>query len=331
MCEKDQITVSVIIPTYNRARVLGDAIQSVLEQTYAVFELIVVDDGSTDGTETVVRGLCNRKIRYIRHPENRGVSAALNTGVQASTGEWIGLLDSDDLWHRQKLDRQVELMFRHPAADFLFADAEILDGSRVFPSAVGLARGFRDLVGSQSNDKEYFFTGRDVYLCLLEDIPIKRPTVLIRRTVFDRVGLFNEGWRSGEDWEHLLRLAPSSSFGYTNLPLARIRRMPDATHKLYREQDKSCLLSLFLEEKKLLARDMEALRRVNRGISDHCNNLGFIYLSSGRRAEAVRVYVRGFKETREPVMLARALAALLPLGTRQSVRGMLRKGHSTGV
>ena len=102
-------TVSVIIPTYNRAHLVDRAIQSVLNQTYKDFELIIVDDGSTDNTEDIIKEFQKKdeRIKYIRHEENRGGSAARNTGIKAAKGEYIAFLDSDDEWLPIKLGRQI--------------------------------------------------------------------------------------------------------------------------------------------------------------------------------------------------------------------------------
>jgi len=96
--------ISVIIPSYNRANTIGRAIQSALSQSYQDFEIIVIDDGSTDHTEEVIRSFQDSRIRYIRHNRNRGGSAARNTGIHAARGEYIAFLDSDDEWLPQKLE-----------------------------------------------------------------------------------------------------------------------------------------------------------------------------------------------------------------------------------
>src|SRR6266550_1311124 len=108
--------VSVIMRTYNRGYVIREAIASALRQTYPDFEIIVVDDGSTDGTAEVVRRIGDDKIRYIGHNTNRGVSAAGNTGIKAATGDVVANLDTDDLWQPEMLSSLVGLLSRHPEA-----------------------------------------------------------------------------------------------------------------------------------------------------------------------------------------------------------------------
>ena len=100
--------VSVVIPSYNRAHLVKRAIDSVLNQTYREFEVIVVDDASTDGTAEIVKGLADQRVRYVKHQANRGVSESRNTGIKAAKGHLIGFLDSDDEWLPHKLRKQID-------------------------------------------------------------------------------------------------------------------------------------------------------------------------------------------------------------------------------
>ena len=125
--------VSVVIPTYNRAHSVVDAIRSVLGQRYTDLELIVVDDGSTDDTALRVEAIGDHRLRYVRGG-HEGVSAARNLGVRHATGELVAFLDSDDLWQADKLTREVEILARYPDADVVFSDLEKRHGDRVYPS-----------------------------------------------------------------------------------------------------------------------------------------------------------------------------------------------------
>ena len=100
-------TVSVILPTYNRADTLGSAIESVLRQTFDSFELLIVDDGSTDGTGSVLQRITDPRVQVIRNPVNRGVSAARNAGIAEARAPFLAFQDSDDAWRPQKLERQL--------------------------------------------------------------------------------------------------------------------------------------------------------------------------------------------------------------------------------
>ena len=117
--------VSVVIPTYNCEQFLDRTIDSALRQTYQDFEIIVVDDGSTDGTQSLVAGY-GKAVRYVYQP-NQGASAARNTALSQASGEFIAYLDADDLWLPEKLARQVEFLDAHPACGFVHTEVSVID------------------------------------------------------------------------------------------------------------------------------------------------------------------------------------------------------------
>jgi glycosyltransferase involved in cell wall biosynthesis len=320
--ETRRMKVSVIIPTYNRGYIIRDALESALSQTYQNFELIVVDDGSADDTRAVVESLQSDKIRYLRHETNRGNGAACNNGLRSATGDAIAFLDSDDMWTPQNLEREVSFLERHPEVDAVFTDARIVEGQQVTPSLISLMRIFPQLLAKKPKSDEYVLSNREMYLCLLEEVPIKPTTMLARRALYDRTGFFNESWPFA-DWDLFLRFSHSCSFGYIDSPLAVQRRTGDAIHQKFREQDKLFLLRICLNEKLSLKRDPEALNAVNRGISSHCLNLAGFYLESGNPGKSLRVYLQGFKETKQPGMLLRAASTMMPSGLRNFVRSAL--------
>jgi glycosyltransferase involved in cell wall biosynthesis len=312
--------VSTIIRTFNRAHIIGDALESALAQTYRDLEVIVVDDGSTDNTSSVVHGFRDKRVRLIRHGYNMGVAAAANTGVAAATGEAIALLDSDDLWKPDKTERQVEFLRRHPAVSAVFSDVEVVDGATVIPSTMGYMRSFPKLIDRRQKGQEFVLTGRQMYLCLLEEAPIKTNALLVRREIFAAVGAFDVSARSGEDWEFFLRLSRAASFGYIDLPLAVQRRSPDSIYDKFRLHDKLFLFNVSVQEKKGLRGDPEAIRAVNRGLSQHTSNLGFLYRESGQRRKSIATYLRGFKETHDPAILARAASVWMPDSLRHFIK-----------
>ena len=180
--------VSVIIPTYNRWPMVGEAVESVLEQTCANIELIVVDDGSTD--DTVARlGTYGTRLRVISQ-ERKGVSAARNTGARAARGALLAFLDSDDLWCAGKLDRQTRFMELHPEI-FISQTEEIWirHGVRVNPRAI-----HRKPAG------DIFFPS--LKLCL-----VSPSAVMLRRALFDASGGFDEALPVCEDYDLWLRIA----------------------------------------------------------------------------------------------------------------------------
>ncbi|MGA9236278.1 MAG: glycosyltransferase [Desulfobacterales bacterium] len=179
--------VSIIIPTYNRAWIVRDAIDSVLGQTYADFELIVVDDGSTDRTPQILDAYGDR-LRVIRQA-NRGVSAARNRGIGDSSGPLIALLDSDDIWLPEKLAVQVDFFKRYPSA--LICQTEeiwIRNGLRVNP-------------GKRHRKPSGMIFERSLDLCL-----VSPSAVMVRRELLEEVGLFDENLPACEDYDLWLRV-----------------------------------------------------------------------------------------------------------------------------
>ena len=185
---RDSPRVSVIIPTYNRSWCLSEAIDSVLSQTYHNTELIVVDDGSTDGTPALLARYGNR-LRCLRQT-NRGVSAARNHGIQAADGVLIAFLDSDDTWQPDKLARQVDFFDRQPAAKICQTEETwIRRGVRVNPK-----RRHRKPSG-------WIFEA-SLALCL-----VSPSAVMMRRELLEEMGGFDESLPACEDYDLWLRVS----------------------------------------------------------------------------------------------------------------------------
>lgn len=190
--------VSVIIPTYNRADVLARAIQSVLAQTFTDFELIVVDDGSSDRTADVVRGFSDR-VRLVRQ-ENRGVSAARNTGIKISQGRLIAFLDSDDEWLPRKLEKQVAL----------FSDGHFICHTDELWYRDGKPVPQKEIHRKQGG---WFFT-RALERCL-----ISPSSVVLSRALLDEVGWFDEDLLAAEDYDLWLRVTAFYEVAFVPEPL----------------------------------------------------------------------------------------------------------------
>lgn len=180
--------VSVIIPTFNRKEMVTCAIKSVLEQSYRHFELIVVDDGSSDGTTPHLESQFNEVI--VMRQKNQGVSAARNAGIKAAKGELIAFLDSDDLWLPRKLKRQVAFFNQHPTAVICQTEEIwIRDGRRVNPK-----RRHQKPTG--------MIFEPSLALCL-----VSPSAVMLKRTLLDEVGRFDETLPACEDYDLWLRIA----------------------------------------------------------------------------------------------------------------------------
>lgn len=201
-------TVSVVVPTFNRACLVLEAIQSVLAQGYLDYEIIVVDDGSTDDTAIVLQPLSEQGvIRYI-YQQNQGESAARNRGIVEASGRYIAFLDSDDLFEPDKLEIQVKYLKAHPEVGLVHSGFIKFDND-------GNDLGYRD---------PSWFSGM-IYPQILSywTTLMAVDTVLIPKIVFDTVGLFNESLRIGPDLDMWRRIARNYPFGFINKSLARVR------------------------------------------------------------------------------------------------------------
>ena len=200
--------VSVVIPTYNSGRFIAQAIQSVLDQSYARYEVIVIDDGSTDETKDVLREFDGR-IRYL-YQANRGPSAARNAGIRLARGEYICFLDADDIWTPNKLEVQLTFMEQHPDIGLVFSDEEEISAEGdICQSLLAQSRFHSDLVSQKPL--------QDAFRKLLIENRIPTSTVMVRKACFAKAGLFDESLRVVEDRDMWLRIA--ANFGIACLPL----------------------------------------------------------------------------------------------------------------
>lgn len=207
----DSRLVSVIIPTYNREAWLRHAIDSALGQTHRDIEVLVVDDGSTDGTHAYVTELERaHPVRLIRHEHCANLSVLRNVGARRSLGAYVALLDSDDLWLPAKIERQLAALTRNPACGWSYCNYTFMD----------------------ENERDLAWQGREPWAAcggwILEDLirvraQVAISTVLVRRDVFDGIGGFDERLTWLEDYDLAVRLAEKSPASAQAEPLVRRR------------------------------------------------------------------------------------------------------------
>lgn len=205
MVNNISIFVSVIIPVYNYARFIGRALDSVLSQTYGNYEILVIDDGSTDNLANVLKDY-NSNIRYF-YKENGGVSSARNFGIKKANGKLIAFLDADDEWTVDKLEKQVKFLSINNNYRMCYTDM-----SHVCNNAF--------VNRSYLHERKYkYFSSGDLYLNLLEEGFIFVPTVMLYRDCFDQVGYFDESLTHSEDRDMWLRVAKKFQIGFIDEPL----------------------------------------------------------------------------------------------------------------
>ena len=268
--------VSVIIPTYNRAKLIGRAIQSVLNQSYRDFEIIVVDDGSTDNTEEVVKSFNDERIKYIRHRKNRGGSAARNTGIKVAKGEYIGFLDDDDEWLPEKLEKHVEkFQVSSKNVGVIYCGSNIvLESSRVsVKKFVPVLRG-------------------NLFLNFLENncIIMGGSTFIVRKECFKRVGLFDEALPTQQDWEMLIRISRYYEFDI----------IPDALVKYYIHTNthgaRFINVDAAIQGKETLMRKYgNDLTKHPKILARHFNALGKLYSIKGDRKKGLKYFWKAIK------------------------------------
>lgn len=202
--------VSVVLPIYNGERFVAEAIESVLAQTYLRYEIVAVNDGSQDGSKEIVRRYLNSgPIKYLEQA-NKGVANARNTGILHSSGEFIALLDQDDVWLPEKIEKQVAFMDTHPEVALLHARVRCIDGQ-----------------GSPISCDGWIYVGEEAHGYCAEQLlcgnRIAPLTVLIRRTCLDAVGLFNQMLAPADDWDLWLRIAVRFPLGFLDSVVGNYR------------------------------------------------------------------------------------------------------------
>ena len=196
--------VSVVVLTHNRPELLRRAVSSILNQTFQDFEIVLVDDASTDSTPEVVRGLGDARIKYIRHEVNKGEAGSRNTGVTNSSGQYIAFLDDDDEWLPEKLERQMRLLESSPSTvgavytGFLKID-------RLTNKAI------KQVIPSKRGDIFAEMAGQNW---------VGTPsTIVLRKECFEKMGLFDEAIVFGTDYDMWIRISKEFHFEYIQEPL----------------------------------------------------------------------------------------------------------------
>jgi len=237
--------VSVIIPTFNRAYCLTETLNSVLAQSWKMLEVLVVDDGSTDETRSLIETIAktDSRIRYLPQ-RNQGVSAARNTGLRHVRGDYVAMLDSDDLWMPWKLEAQVGVLERFPELGLVWSEMQAIDPAgrvthdrylremysayafwkleRLFPFVFPL----HEIVpGVSSDDSRGPVLIGDIFSQMVGGNLVHTSTVMIRRGLVERVGFYNPELRGiGEDFDFHLRLCRLAPVALIDIPTTQYRR-----------------------------------------------------------------------------------------------------------
>ncbi|MDH4232118.1 MAG: glycosyltransferase [Nitrospirota bacterium] len=263
---KDKPTISVIIPTYNRAERLQHAMASVLRQTCGDFELIVVDNGSTDNTREIVTNTRDARIHYISHPTNCGAAVARNIGIRGAKGEFIGFLDDDDEWLPCKLEKQLDT-FRNSRSNV----GVVYSGSSIISDRSG--RTIHSFASHSPGHKDIDF---------LRTVTFSTSVPLIRKSCFLDVGLFDETLPGAQDKDMWIRLAKHYEFGF--VPEILVKRY------IHGEQISADLKIKIEAKEKIYRKYFDVLSLHPDIMADHLWRIGILYCIDGRSAEGMRCF-----------------------------------------
>jgi glycosyltransferase involved in cell wall biosynthesis len=272
-----QPDVTVVIPAYNAAATVAETLLSVTRQSHQNYEVVVIDDGSTDGTSEIVTSTKDDRIRLIRTP-NAGVAEARNLGIRSARASLIALLDADDLWEPQKLQHQIDAMAARPDAGMCFCAARRVDGE-LRPSGVIPAVEYPDYTHA--------------LLLYATVIPAPCSSIVVRRNVALAIGGFDSRFSQTADWDFLIRLSAATQFVAVREPMVlyRVHSSNMSRDPRLLERDTFGVLAKTLDDPAFVR--FETIRA--RALSNHSMICAGSYLHAGRLFSAVRCLLRGLR------------------------------------
>ncbi len=304
--------VSIIIPVYNSEKTVGEALDSVLTQTYTDYEVIVVNDGSTDNSEGVIRRYVTAGAGDITciTQRNKGAAAARNAGLRLSKGELIAFLDADDLWDTDKLKTAVETLEARPGVMLVFSDMRhSVDGKMVHASYLH-ERGYRHIASGQ------------IYDNLLQENFIFTPTVVMRKSIFAKIGYFDENLKIAEDYDLWLRIAKDFEVMFIDRPLVTRRRIGSNITENRQVYIESCIC---LREKLLEIHKQEPHRRaiIEKQLKRDRYQLGYALFDAMNLKESREVFSKTFFDPNYFIgALFYIAVSFLPIPVIRTLRGL---------
>lgn len=231
--------VSIILPTYNRANIIRRALDSILSQTYPSYEIIVVDDGSTDETASIVGTIEDSRIRYIPLEKNQGVAHARNVGIQEAKYHYLAFLDSDDEWKPNKLELQMRKM-----------TSSKKKLGMVYCRMGGVRRDGKSRFVCPSEEYVKEILEGNLFYPLLQQNVVGTPAMLVRRECLEQVGCFKETLHCLEDWELVLRIARKWEIGFVDEVLVEVHKSNGSvsTNTAWHLLTRCYLVSLYRKE-----------------------------------------------------------------------------------
>lgn len=283
--------ISVIIPVYNAEAYIGETIESILKQELQDFEIIVIDDHSCDRTQTVINSFCSSKIKYIflecRHG---GPSKPRNIGIKASTGKYVALCDSDDLFLPNRLSDAVNFMEAYSDVGMTFTDARRFEDhtkKEIGTFLEGYTR-FASLPKQFVNDCRYIIQPEHAYNTLFFGNYILPSGVTVARRVFDDVGLFDETMTNADDWDMWLKISKDHAIGFIDKSEFRYRV---TTGSISSKGGRLAINRIrVLEKHEKIVQVKDVRRQIRHEIADNYFNIGYICQVSDEMEQARKYY-----------------------------------------
>jgi glycosyltransferase involved in cell wall biosynthesis len=310
--------VSVVIPTYNRAFFVTKAIDSVLNQTFVDYEVIVVDDGSSDNTSKTLKQYQD-KIKYI-YQNNSGVSAARNTGIAVACGKWVAFLDSDDEWREDYLAQQI----KHAVA---FPEIIMQTANCLFIGLDGKQESYFEINGSLGafNRTDYLFVEQP-FCFVVKHGPWQVGSTIIRRKAIIEAGLFDTKFKFSEDFDLMARVALQGAFGLINENLVNIYRRNELNDCLTNQIRNNRLKArksdemIFEKLKKIENLSDKECRALNGLLSANRRAIGNLFLEEGKNKNARYSYRQAFFFEKSMSSIGKYTLSFLPAGVNLYLR-----------
>jgi glycosyltransferase involved in cell wall biosynthesis len=295
-------SVSVVIPAFNRVGTIRAAVESVLSQSYTDFELLVVDDGSSDGTMDRLADIDDMRLRLLSNPRNMGVSAARNTGIWNARGAWVAFQDSDDEWMPRKLEKQIaRIASLGPDCVGGYCGMTIVGSPSTLPSETPSERYYPDeTLGIREGN---------IGSALLRTSLISTQTLVARHDLLTRIGGFDEALPALVDWDCVLRLARLGPFAFVDEPLVK---QYFSENSITRSREKRAFARERIVEKNidLFRQHPEILAKQYRSLAGEKRRLG--NLSGARSAMRKALSARPFDVRLWAIFSYLSVAALKP-------------------
>lgn len=311
------VKLSIVIPTYNNAHLLPETLVSILNQDGGKFDLIVVDDGSTDNTRVLIASYGTR-ITYLYQENSGGCSKPRNVGIRHALGEYIAMFDSDDIMKPGKIKLQVDFLDSNPEIGFVFTDFCDFRGQEISPSHVSTCPVFNKLGKKKVGDKAYIINHSDAYEALLLENFIGGSSMMFRKSLFEDVGPFDERFEVSEDIDFTLRVARKCNIGFID-KIGHLRRLHDGNITSKAEKILTGSLCVF-NDHLAVPKSFKTQQRLLDKIADLHSSLAYHYREGGRYRDALSEYSAVLKLRSKRFRIYKAIAKLAFMALCQKSR-----------